>query len=205
MFGIGKGQEIVLHQPDEMRRHGDQGDGDGDIGPRRLQRLARVAVDENKQHQGYRQHRHEIFRPQRHPDREAEQQPVGHLPAAQRAVKGKARQRPERQLDHVVVEFGGGVIEVVQPVDDEDGNQRAERTDQRPRGEKNEGKSGHHRDLRQEVIGEVMTDGQVCDLHQPPGQRREFVVAELPFAAVHQRLDQIERQIGVKQRRQRGP
>src|SRR5665811_258176 len=32
-----------------------------------------------------------------------------------------------------------------------------------------------------------------------------LVIAELPFAPVNQCLDQVERQIGVEQRRQRGP
>ena len=81
----------------------------------------------------------------------------------------------------------------MQAVDDEHGGQRAERTDQRPRHHINEGEGRHHRHLRQQVIGEVMTDGQVCDLDQPPGQRRQFVVAELPFVAVDEGLDQIER------------
>ena len=66
-------------------------------------------------------------------------------------------------------------------------------------------KRRHHRDLRQQVIGEVVADQPVGDLDQPPGQRRQLVVAELPFAAVDQRLDQVERQIGVEQRRQHGP
>ncbi len=45
----------------------------------------------------------------------------------------------------------------------------------------------------------------VGDLDQPPGQRRQLVVAELPFAPVHQRLDQVERQVGVEQGRQHRP
>src|SRR5665811_258177 len=35
--------------------------------------------------------------------------------------------------------------------------------------------------------------------------KRQLVIAELPFAPVNQCLDQVERQIGVEQRRQRGP
>ena len=127
------------------------------------------------------------------------------LAAAQRAMKGKAGQRPERQLDHVVVELGGGVVEVVQAIENEHRDQRAEHAHQRPRQCEDAGEGRHHRHLRQQVIGKVMTDGQVYGLDQPPGQRRQLVVAELPLAAVDQRLDQVERQIGVEQRRQRGP
>ena len=202
---IGEGQEIVPHQPDQMRRHGDERGGDGDIGSGRLKRLAGVSIDQDEQRQRDRQHGDEIFRPQRQADRQSEQQPIHRLPAAQRAVEGKAGQRPERQLDDVVVELGGGVVEVVQAVDDEHGRERAQRPDQRPRRAVNQGESRHHRDLRQQVIGKVMTDGHERDLDQPPRQGRQLVVAELPFAAVDQRLDQVERQIGVKQRRQRGP
>ncbi|MEI9805951.1 MAG: hypothetical protein WDN48_18225 [Pseudolabrys sp.] len=50
-----------------------------------------------------------------------------------------------------------------------------------------------------------MAGDPVGDLDQPPGQRRQLVIAELPFTAINQRFDQIERQIGVKYRRQRGP
>jgi len=62
-----------------------------------------------------------------------------------------------------------------------------------------------HRHLAQQIIGEVMTDGQVCGLDQPPGQRRQLVVAEPPLAPIGQSLDEVERQIPVEQRRQRRP
>ena len=105
----------------------------------------------------------------------------------------------------VVVELVGGVVEVVQPVDDEHGNERADAAEQRPRHGEDRGEGRDHRDLRQQVIGEVVPDQPVGGLGQPPRQRRQLVVAELPFAAVDQRLDQVERQIGVEQRRQCRP
>ena len=49
------------------------------------------------------------------------------------AAEGIAGQRPERQLNHVVIELGGGVVEVVQPVEDQHRDQRAGSADQRPR------------------------------------------------------------------------
>ena len=54
-------------------------------------------------------------------------------------------------------------------------------------------KVDHHRHLRQQVIADVVADRAIDDIHKPPRQRRELVVAELPFAAVDQRLDQVER------------
>jgi hypothetical protein len=164
-----------------------------------------LAIDEDEQRHRRRQHHHEIFRPQRKPQCQPEQQPVGELTAAQRAVEGKARQRPERQLDDVVVEFGGGVVEVMQPVDDQHRHQRADAADQGACRRVDQGEGGADRKLGQQVIGEVVAHQPVGDLHQPPGQGRQLVIAELPFAPVHQRLDQIERQVGIKQCRQRGP
>ena len=93
------------------------------------------------------------------------------LIAAQRALEGKAGERPERQLDDVVVELGGGVIEVVQAVDDQHGDQRPARAGERPRQRENRGQGRPHRDLRQQVIGEVMTDQPVDTFDEPPRQR----------------------------------
>ena len=45
MLGIGEGQEIVLHQPDEMRRHRHKRDRGRHIRAGRGQALARVAVE----------------------------------------------------------------------------------------------------------------------------------------------------------------
>jgi hypothetical protein len=59
--------------------------------------------------------------------------------------------------------------------------------------------------VAQQVIGEIVAHQPVGDFDQPPGQRRQLVVAELPFAAVQQRFDQIERQVGVEQARQQRP
>ena len=74
-----------------------------------------------------------------------------------------------------------------------------DRADQRPRRcpDQREGDDDH--DLGQGVIGDVGAEQPVHDFDQPPRQRRQLVGAEHPFAAVGERLDQIERQIGVKQ------
>ncbi len=116
-----------------------------------------------------------------------------------------AGQRPERQLDHVVIELHRRVLEVMHAVDDQHGNQRAGRSDQRPCRRPHRDEGYDHRRLRQRVIGSVDAERPVHDLDQPPRQRRQLVVAELPFAAVGESLDQVERQVGVEQRRQRGP
>jgi len=60
---IRKWQKIVLHQPDQMRRHDDKRDQDRQIRPRRAPVYARVAVEDHEQRHRGRQHHHEIFGP----------------------------------------------------------------------------------------------------------------------------------------------
>ena len=184
----------------------DERDRCGNVRARALRSDLRASrSNSDEQREWHRQHHDEIFRPQRHADRQAEQKPMPEPAAAQRAVEGKAGQCPERQLDDVVIELGGRVVEVVQAVDDEHGDQRADGAGERPRGQEDQPQRRHHGGLRQQVVSEVVADEPVHDLDQPPGQRRQLVVTELPFAAVGQRLDQIERQIGVKQGRKGRP
>ena len=52
--------------------------------------------------------------------------------AAQTPVQGVAGQRPERQLDDIMVKFGGGVAEIMQAIDNQHRDQGAERPGQRP-------------------------------------------------------------------------
>ena len=130
---------------------------------------------------------------------------MAHAAAPQGGMEGVAGKRPQRQLDHVVVEFGGGEMEVMQAVENEHGNKRADGADEFSRGQPDDRKGQHHRDLCQHIIRDVMPHRSVDDLDQPPRQRRQLVVAQLPFAAIGQRLDQIEWQIGIEQRRQRRP
>jgi hypothetical protein len=107
-------------------------------------------------------------------------------------------QRPERQLDHVVIELRGGEIEIMQPVNDQHRDQRTERPDQPPRQHPDQAERRHHRDLGHQIEGRVGSEQPIDPLDQPPGQGRQLVVAELPFAAVGQRLDQVERKVGVE-------
>ena len=188
-----------------MRRHDHERDDERDPGARGGERGARIAVEQQEQSERRRQHDHEIFRPQREAEGDAEQQPVDHASAPQGGMEGVAGERPQRQLDHVVIELGGGEMEVVHAVENEDGDERADGAHQRASGQPNHRKGRHHRDLRQRVVGGVDPDHPVDEFHQPPRQRRQLVVTELPFAAIGQRLDEIERQIGIEQRRQRGP
>src|SRR5499427_7296375 len=204
-LGIFERKEIVLDQPDQMRQRHHQRDRDRHIGPWRAKRRARVAVEQQKQRERGRQHHDEILRPQRQPAREPEQAPVAQPPAAQRAMEGKAGERPERELDHVVIELGRGEIEIVQAVDDQHGGERTGGADEPPRQNPHQRKGGEHRDLGNQVVDRVDPDQPIRDLDQPPGKRRQLVVAELPFPAIGQRLDQVERQVGVKRAWQRGP
>ena len=104
-----------------------------------------------------------------------------------------------------MIELHRRVLEVMHAVDDQHRNERAGRPDQRPRRRPHRDEGDDHHRLRQRVIGGVGAERPVHDLDQPPRQRRQLVVAELPFAAICQRLDQVERQVGVEERRQRGP
>ena len=205
VLGIGQRQKIGLEQPDDMGGDDDQRDDQRKPWPGRRQSAARVAVEDEEQRVGRRQYDDKIFRPQRAAEGKSEQDPVAEAPALERCVESVAGQRPERQLDHVVIELHRGVLEVMHAVDDQHGDQCSGRSNERPcrRPHRDEGYD-HHR-LRQRVIGGVGTERPMHDLNEPPRQRRQLVVAELPFAAIGQRLDQIERQVGVEQRRQRGP
>ena len=64
--------------------------------------------------------------------------------ALERGMKGVAGERPERQLDHVVIELHRRVLKIMHAVDDQDGDQRAGGADQRPRRGEDEDKGDHH-------------------------------------------------------------
>ena len=74
---------------------------------------------------------------------------MGELAALERAVKRVTGQRPERQLDDVVVELGGAGGEVVEPVADQDGGEGAGGADELPRGEPDGNESDDDGDLGQ--------------------------------------------------------
>jgi hypothetical protein len=108
-----------------MRRHDDQRHRGGDPRTGSGQALARIAVEKYKQRQRRRQDHHEIFRPPGETERDPEQDPMAQPSVPQPGVEGKPRERPERQLADVVIEFGGAEIEIMHAVDDQDGGQRA--------------------------------------------------------------------------------
>jgi hypothetical protein len=188
-----------------VRRHDDERHCDGDIRAGRGEICARLTIEHEEQRKRHGQHDDEIFRPQRKPDRQAKQHPMQHAAAAQRRMKREAGKRPERQLDHVVIEFCGSEMQVMLTVDNEQRHERAHRPDHRARHRPYCGKGRDDRDLRERVEEHVAPEHSKGRFHQPPRQRRQLVIAELPFPAIGQRLDQVERQIGIEQRRQRSP
>ena len=123
----------------------------------------------------------------------------------QSGVEGETGERPERQLADIVIELGGAEIEIVHAVDDQDRGQRAGCADQRPRRQPHRHESDDHGDLAERIDGGIGAEQLVGGLDQPPRQRRQLVVAELPFAAVNQRLDHVDRQVEVEERGQRRP
>ncbi len=94
--------------------------------PWRPQCWTRFAVAQKKKDKRQCEHDHKIFGPKRHSDRQAEQDPVEVSTATQRGVKCKAGERPERQLDDIVIELDGREIEVLHSVDDKNRKERAE-------------------------------------------------------------------------------
>ena len=87
-------------------------------------------------------------------------------------MKRKTRERPKWQLDDVVIEFDSGVLKIVQAVDDQDGDERPRRADQRPRQRENRGESDHDRDLGGSVISDIGAKKPVHGFDQPPRQGR---------------------------------
>ena len=62
-FRIGKREEIVLHQPDEVRRHHEASDGKRDVRASGAQGAPRLGVEEEKEAERGRQDGDEIFGP----------------------------------------------------------------------------------------------------------------------------------------------
>ena len=56
-------------------------------------------------------------------------------------MKGVTGQRPERQLNDIVIKFHRRVLEIMQPVDNQDADQGADRADEPPRQGENQRKS----------------------------------------------------------------
>ena len=202
---IGKRQKIAVPEPDEMRYHHDERDGECNPRAERGQVLARLAIEHQKERKRQCQDNDEILCPQRKPNRESEKQPVQHAAAFERRMKRVACERPERQLNHIVIELGGRVMKVVQPVDDKDRNKSTDLTDQRPCRPPDQREGADHGELGECIIGGIETNQSVHDLDHPPRQGGQLVVADLPFTAIGEGFNEIERKIGVEHRRQCRP
>ena len=153
--GIGEGQEIVLHQPNQMRRHDRQRDDGGNPGPGvRSDLRASRSISRNSA-SGAASTTTKYFAHSESPIAMPSRHQCSIRPVLERGVEGIAGQRPERQLDDVVIELGRRVLEVVQAVDDQDRDQRAARADQRQRRHPDQREGGDDRGLRQRVVGSV--------------------------------------------------
>src|SRR5216683_1115915 len=128
-----------------------------------------------------------------------------HASSAQSEPIGATCQRPERQLNDIVIELRCSEREIVQPIDNKDRDQRSEPAHQLLRHGPHCRKGGNHRNLSEQIVEQVGSEQAVADLDQPPWQRRQLVIADLPFASVGQGLDQIERQVEKKRCRERSP
>ena len=142
---------------DERHRGRDPRAGSG-------QAAAGIAVEQEKQRHRRRQDDHEIFRPPGQAERDPEHDPMAQLSVPQPGVEREAGERPERQLDHVVIELGGAEIEIVHAVDDQDRGQRAGCADQRPRRQPHRHESDDHHDLAERIDGGVGAEHAPGDL-----------------------------------------
>jgi hypothetical protein len=203
--GIAERQPVVLIKPDEVRRDDHKANRRREIRPRSGKTATGVRIDQHEKHKRQSEHDHEIFCPKRKAEGEAQHRPMAEAAGSQRAMKRQSGQRPERQLNHVVIEFRRSEVEVMQSVDDENrGCCRGwgcHAKHESPYGRKRR-QNAH---LSESVIGDIGSNRAVGDLDEPPRQGRQFVVAELPLASVGERLDDVERQVGIERERQDRP
>src|SRR5438270_4455307 len=96
-------------------------------------------------------------------------------------------------------------MEIMKPIDDQHSHERANTADQGKCRPPYEGECAYDRDLRERVIGRIVSNGSVGYLDKPPRQWRQLVITELPFPAIGERFDEIDRQIVIKERGQNGP
>ncbi len=198
-FGTGRRiaqrQPIVFVQPSQMGRDNHKADGGGEIRPRGGEATTGPRIDQHEKQKRQSENDHEILGPEREAERHAQHRPMAEVPGSQRAMERQSGQRPERQLDYVMIEFRRGEIEEMQSIDDQNGGRRGGRScdpkHHRPYGRKRR----QNAELPEGIIGHVGIEGAIGDLDEPPWQRRQFVVAELPFASVGQGLDDVERQV----------
>jgi len=79
-------------------------------------------IDQHEKHKWQSDERRRNTLPQkRKTESDPQHRPMAETAGSQRAVERQSGERPERQLDHVVIEFRRSEVEEMQSVDDENG------------------------------------------------------------------------------------
>src|SRR5262249_46830727 len=111
---IAERQPVVLLKPDQVGRYDHKADRGGEIWPRSGKLPTRARVDSHEKQKRQCENDHEILGPEREAESDAQHRPMAETTGSQRAVERQSGERPERQLDHVVIEFRRGVVEEMQ-------------------------------------------------------------------------------------------
>jgi hypothetical protein len=93
-LGIGERKEIVLHEPNKVRRHDEKRQRERKPGSGSCKAAPCFAIEYEEKREWEGQHHHEILCPQRQADGEAEQKPGPEVTALERGMEGIARQGP---------------------------------------------------------------------------------------------------------------
>src|SRR4029077_1004135 len=96
-------------------------------------------------------------------------------------------------------------MEIMKPIDDQHSHERPDSADEGKSCPPYQGECADDRDLRERVIGRIISDRSVGYLDKPPREWRQLVITELPFPAIGERFNEVEGQIVIEERGQRGP
>jgi hypothetical protein len=123
-----------------------------------------------------------------------------------RPIKRPGGKRPDRVLGRVVVEFDGVKVEPYAPIEEDDGQQSFDRTENLAAEPPNRPEADEDRQLaEQEEYRDIRAEDLMDEADQPPHQGRMLPVADLPFLPVGDTLENVHGRIGAKQARQQRP
>src|SRR5678815_5507859 len=96
-------------------------------------------------------------------------------------------------------------MEIMKPIDDKHSHERADTAGQGKSRPPYKGECADDRDLRERVIGRIISDGAAGYFDKPPREWRQLVITELPFPPIGERFNEVEGQIVIEERGQSGP
>ncbi len=192
-------------QPPQLRRDHAHECRAHQVGPGGSQCPAGERIEEQEEPDRRGQHRHRVFGPERESQPDAAPDPVGGSALRDGAMQEQRGQRPQRQLQHVVIELHRGEVEEMQALEHDHREQRGLRRGD-PATEPPYRVECDHAGERAEQIDDANVAGRpIGQILDPPGQRRMLPISELPFLAERQPLRQVELEVAAHQDGQRGP